>query len=404
MSPLTIALLCTGLLLLVIILWVIVSHNGFVRLRNLVQEAWRQIDVELNRRHDLIPNLLETVRGYMSYEQSTLQAVVEARRLAEAPAANLAQRARNEDALSGALSRLIALSENYPTLRADSSFLQLQQELTNTEDRIAAGRRFYNSNVRDLNTKCEKFPSLIIASIFHFRHAEYFEVHDEASRAVPQVSFGGQPQPGQAAGDHHPQQDRRKIPQVVQGAVYEQLFEPLQGGEAPVVPVQGQIEQNCGGVEGQRPLQKSARAPPAVPGEKVPADHEEKRDRDPGQHPGEPEVGLRGQSGQRGGVVAHRQERRQQAEAVQHRDIPAGAHGSPSQTVRMNPPQLSPESCQHPAGGSSSRTALGQGSRDTRAVLPLPSRQSRGDTSRKGTYSSRQSPCSSISWAWGAPT
>ena len=123
MSPLTIALLCTGLLLLVIILWVIVSHNGFVRLRNLVQEAWRQIDVELNRRHDLIPNLLETVRGYMSYEQSTLQAVVEARRLAEAPAANLAQRARNEDALSGALSRLIALSENYPTLRADSSFL-----------------------------------------------------------------------------------------------------------------------------------------------------------------------------------------------------------------------------------------------------------------------------------------
>ena len=199
MSPLTIALLCTGLLLLVIILWVIVSHNGFVRLRNLVQEAWRQIDVELNRRHDLIPNLLETVRGYMSYEQSTLQAVVEARRLAEAPAANLAQRARNEDALSGALSRLIALSENYPTLRADSSFLQLQQELTNTEDRIAAGRRFYNSNVRDLNTKCEKFPSLIIASIFHFRHAEYFEVHDEASRAVPQVSFGGQPQPGQGS-------------------------------------------------------------------------------------------------------------------------------------------------------------------------------------------------------------
>jgi len=91
MSPLTIALLCTGLLLLVIILWVIVSHNGFVRLRNLVQEAWRQIDVELNRRHDLIPNLLETVRGYMSYEQSTLQAVVEARRLAEAPAANLAE-------------------------------------------------------------------------------------------------------------------------------------------------------------------------------------------------------------------------------------------------------------------------------------------------------------------------
>jgi len=231
MSPLTIALLCTGLLLLVIILWVIVSHNGFVRLRNLVQEAWRQIDVELNRRHDLIPNLLETVRGYMSYEQSTLQAVVEARRLAEAPAANLAQRARNEDALSGALSRLIALSENYPTLRADSSFLQLQQELTNTEDRIAAGRRFYNSNVRDLNTKCEKFPSLIIASIFHFRHAEYFEVHDEASRAVPQVSFGGQPQPGQGSPYGGPTPGQAGQPAAAYGAA-----PGVQYGQAPQSP------------------------------------------------------------------------------------------------------------------------------------------------------------------------
>ena len=236
MSPLTIALLCTGLLLLVIILWVIVSHNGFVRLRNLVQEAWRQIDVELNRRHDLIPNLLETVRGYMSYEQSTLQAVVEARRLAEAPAANLAQRARNEDALSGALSRLIALSENYPTLRADSSFLQLQQELTNTEDRIAAGRRFYNSNVRDLNTKCEKFPSLIIASIFHCRHAEYFEVHDEAARAVPQVSFGGpaqygQPQPGQGAPYGGPTPGQAGQPAAAYGAA-----PGVQYGQAPQSP------------------------------------------------------------------------------------------------------------------------------------------------------------------------
>lgn len=189
------ALAIIGLVLVVIglaiVLWLIVTYNSFVRLRNLVQESWRQIDVELNRRYSLIPNLVETVRGYAQHEQATLQAVVQARNIASQPTANLAQRSANEGALTDAISRIFALAENYPTLRADTSFLNLQQELTNTEDRIAAGRRFYNANVRDLNTKRESFPSNIVANMFHFGHAEYFQVDQAQVSATPQINFGG---------------------------------------------------------------------------------------------------------------------------------------------------------------------------------------------------------------------
>ena len=178
-------------IVLAIILWFIMTYNGFVRLRNLVQESWRQIDVELNRRYSLIPNLVETVRGYAQHEQATLQAVIQARNIASQPTTDLAQRSANEGALTDAISRLFALAENYPTLRADTSFLNLQQELTNTEDRIAAGRRFYNANVRDLNTKCESFPSNIVANMFHFGRAEYFQVDQAQVSATPQINFGG---------------------------------------------------------------------------------------------------------------------------------------------------------------------------------------------------------------------
>lgn len=176
---------------LAIVVWFIVTYNGFVRLRNLVQESWRQIDVELNRRYSLIPNLVETVRGYAQHEQATLQAVIQARNVASQPTRDLAQRSANEGVLTDAISRLFALAENYPTLRADTSFLNLQQELTNTEDRIAAGRRFYNANVRDLNTKRESFPSNIVANMFHFGQAEYFQVDQAQVSATPQINFGG---------------------------------------------------------------------------------------------------------------------------------------------------------------------------------------------------------------------
>lgn len=178
-------------LVVAVVGWVIATYNGLVRLRNLVQEAWRQIDVELKRRHDLIPNLVETVKGYASHERETLDAVVRARAAAVSPGSTPAQQAAQENVLNAALGRLFAVAEAYPDLKANQNFLELQRELTSTEDRIAAGRRFYNANVRELNTKVESFPSNVLAGMFHFAKADYFEVEDAAQREAPQVSFGG---------------------------------------------------------------------------------------------------------------------------------------------------------------------------------------------------------------------
>jgi LemA protein len=171
-------------------LWGVLSYNGLVRLRNLVQEAWQQIDVELTRRHDLIPNLVETVKGYATHERETLDAVVRARAAATAPGASVAQQAQQEGELSQALGRLMAITEAYPDLKANQNFMALQNELSSTEDRIAAGRRFYNANVRELNTKVETVPSNIIAGIAHIGRADYFEVENQQVRSAPAVSFG----------------------------------------------------------------------------------------------------------------------------------------------------------------------------------------------------------------------
>jgi LemA protein len=187
----TIALLVIAALIVIVLIWAVASYNGFVRLRNLVQEAWRQIDVELNRRHDLIPNLVETVKGYAAHERGVFDDVSRARAAASGGGQSPAQQAASENVLTQALGRLFAVAEAYPVLRASENFQQLQAELTNTEDRIAAGRRFYNANVRTLNTKVESFPSNLIAGAFGFVRAEYFETEDPAVRAAPQVSFGG---------------------------------------------------------------------------------------------------------------------------------------------------------------------------------------------------------------------
>ena len=182
-------------LLFVVLVWGVVTYNGFVRLRNVVQESWRQVDVELHRRHDLIPNLIETVKGYAAHERSVFEAVTTARTAAIQPGSSPAQQAAQENELTQALGRLFAVAEAYPQLRAVESFAQLQQELTNTEDRIAAARRFYNANVRDNNTKVESFPSNVVAGMFRFARAEYFEVIDPQVRATPVVDFGqGKPQ------------------------------------------------------------------------------------------------------------------------------------------------------------------------------------------------------------------
>jgi LemA protein len=167
----------------------VVSYNRFVRQRNLVQESWKQIDVELTRRHDLIPNLVETVKGYAAHERQTLEAVTAARAAASAPGSGPAEQAQQENVLTGALRQLFAVAESYPDLKASTNFLELQRQLSETEDRVAAGRRFYNGNVRALNTRVQAFPSSIIAGLFGFKAAEYFEAEDPQVRANPQVSF-----------------------------------------------------------------------------------------------------------------------------------------------------------------------------------------------------------------------
>jgi len=185
----TILMVGVPVVLVVLVLWAVGIYNGLIRLRNLVQEAWRQIDVELQRRHNLIPNLVETVKGYAAHEKGTFEEVTRARNMAVAPGSSVAEQAQQENVLTQALGRLIAVAEAYPDLKANQNFQQLQQELTNTEDRIAAGRRFYNANVRELNTKIEVFPGNIVAGMFGFKRADYFEIEDPAARQTPNVQF-----------------------------------------------------------------------------------------------------------------------------------------------------------------------------------------------------------------------
>lgn len=180
------------IILAVIVLIAIVAvgiYNNLIKLRNLVQEAWRQIDVELKRRHDLIPNLVETVKGYAGHERGTLEGVMEARSAAMSGGQGPAASAQKEGMLTQALGRLFAVAEAYPDLKANTNFLALQQELTSTEDRIASGRRYYNANVRELNTKVETVPSNIVAGMFKIDREEYFEA-EGVEREVPSVTFG----------------------------------------------------------------------------------------------------------------------------------------------------------------------------------------------------------------------
>ena len=190
MDAVGVVLIVLSALVVIVLLWGVVTYNGFVRLRNLVQESWRQIDVELHRRHDLIPNLVESVKGYAAHERGVFDEVTRARAAAANPGSGPAEQAAQENVLTQALGRLFAVAEAYPQLRASENFMALQTELTNTEDRIAAGRRYYNANVRVLNTRVETFPPNIIARMFGFARAEYFEAEDAAVRAAPTVDFG----------------------------------------------------------------------------------------------------------------------------------------------------------------------------------------------------------------------
>ncbi len=188
--PTTWVLIGVGVLLF---LWAIGLYNGLVKLKNIVKEAWAQIDVQLKRRHDLIPNLVEVAKGYMKHEQETLEKVIQARNSAVAatadPGQGVAAVAGAETMLTGALRQFFALSESYPDLKANTNMLKVQEELSSTENKIAFARQHYNDSVRRYNTKLEVVPTNIIKNFGDFPPREFFEIEDEKEREVPKVSF-----------------------------------------------------------------------------------------------------------------------------------------------------------------------------------------------------------------------
>jgi len=170
-------------------IWLIANYNRMARLRQHIRESWSDIDVELKRRYDLIPNLIETVRGYAAHERETLTRVTELRSRAAANHGSAGSQASDEAALMLGVKQLFAVAERYPELKADANFLALQKELANTEDRIAAARRFFNGNVREMNQLCQSVPTNLVASMFGFSGGEYFELGSEAERVVPRVEL-----------------------------------------------------------------------------------------------------------------------------------------------------------------------------------------------------------------------
>jgi LemA protein len=199
--------------IVLLVLAAIVSYNRFVSQKNLIRDSWANIDTELRRRYDLIPNLVETVKGYAAHEREVFEEVTRARSVAAGATGSPASQAAAEGPFVAALGKLFAVAEAYPDLKANQNFLALQSELSNTEDRLQTSRRFYNSNVRDYNRRVQSFPSVVIARSFGFKEAEFFEV-DEALREAgapqvnfgsgPAVSFGGETAPPPAGGTPSP--------------------------------------------------------------------------------------------------------------------------------------------------------------------------------------------------------
>lgn len=175
-------------IVLLFIIWLIAIYNGLVRLKNRTKEAWADIDVQLKRRYNLIPNLVNTVQGYATHEREVFEKVTEARSEAM-QSKGIEDKAQKENTLTQTLKSLFAVAENYPQLKASQNFLALQEQLTDTENKIQAARRFYNANVRDFNIKIESFPSDIVAKIFRFNKMKLFELNEEGERKVPEVKF-----------------------------------------------------------------------------------------------------------------------------------------------------------------------------------------------------------------------
>jgi LemA protein len=184
-----IALIIILAIILIIIFWIIGMYNALIRLRNQVRNAWSQIDVQLKRRHDLIPNLVETAKGYMKHERQTLENITKARSKAMS-AESVGDKARAEGELNGAMSKFFLVVENYPDLKANQNFLAVQEELTSTEIKIAFSRQAYNDQVLYYNNKIQMFPTNIMAGMFNFKQSEFFEIEEDREREVPRVDFG----------------------------------------------------------------------------------------------------------------------------------------------------------------------------------------------------------------------
>jgi LemA protein len=188
MGTLVIVLVCLIGLAILLALWLIAVYNGLVRIRNQVKNAWSQIDVQLKRRHDLVPNLVETVKGYAAHEKDTLEGVIQARNQA-VNASGVEQASRAEGELSQALGRLMVVVEQYPDLKANQNFLSLQEELTSTENKIGFARQYYNDEVMRYNTRIQSVPANIVAQMFSFKQEAFFELQDQAAREAPKVQF-----------------------------------------------------------------------------------------------------------------------------------------------------------------------------------------------------------------------
>jgi len=172
----------------VVVLWFVFTYNGLVRLRNQVKNAWSQIDVQLKRRYDLIPNIVETVKGYAAHEKETFERVIQARQRG-IDASGVKQQQEAENMITGALRQLFALSEAYPNLKANENFLALQEELASTENKIGFARQYYNDTVKDFNIRQEMFPANLVASMLGFQPADFFEIEEASQREAPKVKF-----------------------------------------------------------------------------------------------------------------------------------------------------------------------------------------------------------------------
>lgn len=181
-------LIIVAVIVVLLVFFVIAIYNSLIRLRNQVDNAWSQIDVQLKRRHDLIPNLVETAKGYMKHERETFEAITQARSQAMG-AKTVGEAAKAEGALGEALSKFMLVVENYPDLKANQNFLALQEELTSTENKISFARQSYNDQTMFFNNKIQMFPSNVIANMFNFTRRDFFEIEDKTEREVPKVSF-----------------------------------------------------------------------------------------------------------------------------------------------------------------------------------------------------------------------